>query len=151
MCKYLEFKITGRVTAALKALLSVKSVRDCNCSKAELKQFANSKMDQLSAGDVLEKIIQSPGLPGIAFRIEMNRQLPVVRLPVEILGMIFQESIALTWFDNDPENQDPGICYLNPEPIPLLIARLSHVSVRYTVLQNVPGTESFLDAPIGGR
>lgn len=86
----------------MKALVSVDhNIADSASSKEALGQFLAATTTKLSEGEPLDAILKVSGSWGIALRREMNWQVAVVRLPVEILGMIFQAYTTALWGDLD--------------------------------------------------
>ncbi|KZT34335.1 hypothetical protein SISSUDRAFT_1052990 [Sistotremastrum suecicum HHB10207 ss-3] len=70
-------------------------------STIDLRTYLDATHAKLSEGAVLDDILYSKEPGSIMLRKEMNRQLSIIRMPVEILSMIFQEYVAALWDDSD--------------------------------------------------
>lgn len=93
-------------------------------------RFVKAKMRELSNGTDLEKIISSPGLESLLIRKEMNHQLPINRVPVEILGMVFKEYWNDLWEPTLPEETYPVFSMNKPNGF-LRLSNIAHVYVNF--------------------
>ncbi|KZS97452.1 hypothetical protein SISNIDRAFT_530279 [Sistotremastrum niveocremeum HHB9708] len=91
----------ARVLAALNALNKAESVDESRMSVTELRTYLDATHAKLSEGVVLDDILCSKEPGSIMLRKEMNRQLSIIRMPVEILSMISQEYVADLWDESD--------------------------------------------------
>ncbi|KZT34572.1 hypothetical protein SISSUDRAFT_1131775 [Sistotremastrum suecicum HHB10207 ss-3] len=96
-------RMKSRVTTAIHNIVTVENIQHIGDAE-ELTAFRDAKAKELSEGEVLEKIIYSAGMEGVILRREMNRLLPVIQMPVELIGMIFEHYAAdvrelLFWSD----------------------------------------------------
>ncbi|KZS97454.1 hypothetical protein SISNIDRAFT_450264 [Sistotremastrum niveocremeum HHB9708] len=105
----------ARVIAALNALNKAEIVRESKTSMSELKAYLDATHAKLSEGVALDHIVNSTEPGSVILRREMNRQLPIIRMPVEILSMIFEEYAAGPWDErSEDENWRYSYIYLPP-------------------------------------
>ncbi|KZS97464.1 hypothetical protein SISNIDRAFT_530292 [Sistotremastrum niveocremeum HHB9708] len=91
-----------RVMAALKNLPDTKQYSQA-VSLTALLAYRDTKIQGIENGEVLDRIIYSPEPESVVLRMEMNRQSPIHRIPVELSSMIFEEVIARYWdISGDP-------------------------------------------------
>ncbi|KZT34320.1 hypothetical protein SISSUDRAFT_1036375 [Sistotremastrum suecicum HHB10207 ss-3] len=115
-----------RVMAALKNLPDTKQYSQA-VSLTALLAYRDTKIQGIENGEVLDRIIYSPEPESVVLRMEMNRQSPINRIPVELSSMIFEEVIATFWDISEDPSKPNSFGSHNTRGARSAPMRISHV------------------------